>query len=131
MCVFHLTTNHDGENFPETTRMMQLLSTNELSNVTNTSETDSYHNGNSGNLFLEYESDSETKGECYATIDGTSYTVLTRGKKQKGPSSSHTKKNDLGPSTSNVPAEDEVHAPHAGKFKSSFDFVQFCEESKI
>ena len=77
MCVFHLITDHDSKIFPETTRMMQLLSTNELSNVTPTPETDSYQNGDSRNLFLEYESDSETKGECYATIDGTSYTVLT------------------------------------------------------
>ena len=42
MCVFHLTTDHDSESFPETARMMQLLSTNELNNVTNVSETASY-----------------------------------------------------------------------------------------
>ena len=131
MCVFHLTIDHDSKNCPETARMMQLLSTNELGNMTPASETDSYQNGDSENLFLEYESDSETKGECYATIDGTSYIVLTRGQKKKGPSSSHPQRNDLGPSTSNTPADIEVSASHMGKGKSSFDFIQFCEDSKI
>ena len=73
--------DHDSKNFLETTHMMQLLSTNELNTITPTLELDSYQNGNSINLFLEYESDSEPKKECYATIDGTSYTVLTRGQK--------------------------------------------------
>ena len=62
---------------------MQLLSTNELNTATPTSELDSYQNGDSGNLFLEYELDSKPKGEFYATIDGTSYTVLTQGKINK------------------------------------------------
>ena len=77
MYIFHLTTDHDRKNCLKIARMMQLLSTNELNILTPTSELDSYQNGNSGNLFLEYESNSEPKGECYANIDGTSYTVLT------------------------------------------------------
>ena len=81
MCVFHLTTDHDNKNSPKIARMMQLLSTNELNTVTPALELDSYQTGDSGNLFLEYELDSEPKGECYATIDGTLYTVLTRGQK--------------------------------------------------
>ena len=52
-----------------------------MNTVTPTLELDSYQNGDSGNLFLEYELDSKPKGECYATIDGTSYTVLTHGQK--------------------------------------------------
>lgn len=81
MFVFHLTTNHNSENYPKIACMMQLLSTNELNTITPTLDLDSYQNGNSRNLFLEYESDSEPKGECYATIDGTLYIVLTRGQK--------------------------------------------------
>ena len=77
ICVFHLTTNHDSDNFLETTRMMQLLSTNELNATTPSSEPDSYLNGDSGNLFLEYKSNFESSGECYETIDETSYIVLT------------------------------------------------------
>ena len=72
MRVFHLTMDHDYENWPETTHMMQLLATNELNIVAPCLEADMYLNGDSRNLFLEYESDSEPKGKCYATIDGTS-----------------------------------------------------------
>ena len=99
--------------------------------VTPTPETDSYQNGDSRNLFLEYESDSETKGECYATIDGTSYTVLTRGQRYKNHFPNNAQRNDSGPSTSNAPADNDAFASHVGKNKSSFDFIQFCEESKI
>ena len=55
----------------------------------NCSRTESYPNGNFGNLFLEYKSESEPKGECYATVDGTSYTILTWGQKIKNQSPSH------------------------------------------
>ena len=55
MCVFHLIIDHDSESCLETTRMIQLLSTNELNTATPSSEHDSYSNGDSGNLFLEYE----------------------------------------------------------------------------
>lgn len=56
---------------------MQLLSTNELNTTTPFFESNLYSNGDSRNLFLEYESDSEPIGECYATINGSSYTLLT------------------------------------------------------
>lgn len=69
MCMFHLTTDHDSEIFLEPTRMMQLLSTNEMNTTTPCSESELYPNGDSRNLFLEYESDSEPKGGCYTTID--------------------------------------------------------------
>ena len=79
-----------------------MLSTNELNTTTPCSESDWYSNGDSKNLFLEYELDSEPKGEFYVTIDGTSYTVLTRGQKLKNQSSSHPHKNDPSPSASNI-----------------------------
>ena len=44
--------------------MMQLLSTNELNTMVLGLELDSCSNGNSKNLFLEYESDSEGQDEC-------------------------------------------------------------------
>ena len=67
--------------------MMQLLATNELNIVASCTEPDMYSHGDYGNLFLEYKSNSKPKGECYATINGTSYTVLTRGQKLKKSSS--------------------------------------------
>lgn len=88
MCMFHLTMDHDSENYPETICMMQLLATNELNVVAPCADLDTYSNGNSKNLFVEYESDFETKGECFATIDETSYTVLTQGQKLKNQFSS-------------------------------------------
>ena len=36
--------------------------------------------------------------------------------------------NDSGLSTSNAPTDNEVSTSHVGKNKSSFDFIQFCEE---
>ena len=42
--------------------MMQLLSTNELNTMALGLESNSYSNGDSGNLFLEYESDLEEQG---------------------------------------------------------------------
>lgn len=70
MGVFHLTTDHDNTSYLEISRIMQLLSTDELNIATPSSEPDSYSVGDFGNLFLEYESNSKSKGECYATIDG-------------------------------------------------------------
>ena len=67
--------DHDSQGCPKMTRMMQLLSTNELNTTTLGPESDSYSNGNSGNLFLEYESNLEGQREFYVTIDGTSYTM--------------------------------------------------------
>ena len=84
-----------------------------------------------GNLFLEYESDSESKGECYATIDGTSYKVLTRGQKMKNQTSSHTQRDDSSPSTSKVHVDQGVSNSQTGKDKTSFYFIQFREEAKI
>ena len=85
--------------------MMQLLSTNELNTVTPNSKIDSYQNGGSGNLLLEYESNSKPKGECYATIDRTLYTILTQGQKFNNQSFSHTQRNDSSPSMSNAHAD--------------------------
>ena len=69
-------------------RMMQFFFTNELNAKTSGSDSYLYSNGDSGNLFLEYELDSERQGECYATIDGASYKVLTRSQKDKNQFSS-------------------------------------------
>ena len=55
MSVFHLTIDDDGESYSKTTRMMQLLSTNELNTTTPCLELDTYSNGDSGNLLLQYE----------------------------------------------------------------------------
>ena len=62
------------------------------------------------------------------TIDGTSFTVLTQGQKQKSQSFSHTQRNDSNPSTSNVHVDQGTSTVQEGKNKTSFDFIQFCEE---
>ena len=110
---------------------MQLLSTNELNIAAPHSKLDSCSNGNSRNLFLEYESDSESKGEYYETIDGTSYTVLTHGQRLKNQTSSHTQKDGSSPSMSNAHTDQETSTLQMGKDHTSFDFIQFCEESKV
>ena len=97
MCMFHLTIDHDSENCLETAHMMQLLATNELTIAAPCIEPDTYSHGDSEKLFLEYESNSKLKGECYATIDGTSYMMLTRGQKLKNQSSNHPHKIDPSP----------------------------------
>lgn len=131
MCVFHLTIDNDSERCSKTTCMMQLLSTNELSTTTPCPELDSYSNGDSGNLFLEYESDSQPKGECYVTFDGTSYTILTQGQKLKKPYSSHVLGNDPNSSSNNIHMDQGASTPQTSKEKTPFDFIQFFEESKI
>ena len=73
-----------------------------MNSATPCSKTDSYSNGDSRNLFLEYELDFEPKGECYVTIDGTSYTVLARGQRFKNQSSSHDLRNDPNPLPNNI-----------------------------
>ena len=117
--------DHDGESCPETARMMQLLSTNELNTVTPCLESDSYSNGDFGNLFLEYESNFEPKGECYLTIDGTSYIVLTQGQRLKNQSSSHPHRNDPSPSMNNIHVDQGASTSQMGKEKMPFDFIQF------
>ena len=79
--------DHDSEGFPKMAHMIQFLSTNELNTMASGPESGSYSNGNSGNLFLEYELDSERQRECYKTIDGTSYEMLTQIHKNKGQAS--------------------------------------------
>ena len=87
MCIFYLTTDHDSEGCLEMAHMMKLLSTNELNAMASGPELDSYLNGDSSNSFLEYKLNLEGQGECYATIDGTSYAMLTWSLKNKGQAS--------------------------------------------
>lgn len=102
-----------------------------MNTATPCSEPDSYSNGDSGKIFLEYESNSKSKGECYATIDVTSYTVLTHGQKMKNQASSHTHRDDSSPSMSKVHTDQGTSTSRTGKDKASFDFIQFCEESEV
>lgn len=81
--VLHLTTDHDNESCPDVIRRMHFLTTNEPNSPLSGDDTKSYWNGDSKNLFLEYESNLEKQGECYAIINGHTYNVLTRGQKVK------------------------------------------------
>lgn len=131
MCVFHLTTNHNGESCPKVVRMMHLLTTNELNYSFSSAKIDSYLNGDYGNLLLEYESYLERQGECYTIIDGTTYTILMRGKNAKLVDlSSPLGKHD--PTTSETQDTNQgMKIIHFGKELIPFDFVQFCKEFHI
>lgn len=86
--------------------------------------------GDSINLFLEYESDSEKHRECYPTIDGTAYTILTRIQKGKtmvpnSPSRTHD------PSTLGTKYVSQgMEILQSGKEQGPFDFVKFYKDSK-
>ena len=131
MCMFHLTTDHDSESFPKIAHMMQLLSTNDLSTTTPCSKLDSYSNGDSRNLFLEYESDSKQKGECYATIDGNLYTTLTQGQKLKKLHYIHALGNHPNYSSNNIHIDQGASTSQMVKDKAPFDFIQFYEDQKF
>ena len=57
--------------------------------------------------------------------------MLTCSQKLKNQSSSHPHENDPGHSKNNIHIDQGVSSSQTGKDKVSFDFIQFCEESKI
>ena len=77
MCSFHMTADHDEQDFPKWLNCVQLARNAIV--VEQASKESKADNENQGAYFLEYESDFERGGTMFTTLQNSACTVMTRG----------------------------------------------------
>lgn len=87
MCAFHLRADHDGDTCVDMIRYKHMMNNKEQIVEYPKSEDDHTPCGDSKNFFLEYESNSKTRGDYFATLDGPQLIVMTRSQKNRNQSS--------------------------------------------
>lgn len=143
MCVFHLTTDHDGATCPDMQRFLQMEATKDTLGEMTVEERASGVPGDSGTYFLEQDSYFERGGDILVTLEDPSCAILTRNQKAtKTPfrtfssiDSAHekdksTQKTLEDPMSSDVKILPKVSSPSTPLF-SPFNIVELCKASTI
>lgn len=143
MCVFHLTTGHDGATCPNMKRYLQMEATKDILAEMTVEKRASGVSGDSGTYFLEYDSDSEWGGDILVTLEDPSCAILTRNQKAtKTPfrtfsfvDSTHEKYKSTQKTLENPKSSDVKILPKGSSpstpLSSSFDIVELYKASTI
>lgn len=143
MCVFHLTSDHDGVDCPKMKRFIQLTTTKEVIEEVVYEVSSSNQYGDCTNGYLEFEHDDYRGGDVYITLDDATCATITRSHQhsnQKGTpnppkvlltqASATSKGGNASQSVVDNSSKNPIVAP-IEDLPGTFDIVEFYKNSKV